>query len=183
MNTSVWIINLAVLIAVLEADLGHRRITWFRVARPLVLSAVIVPIYLKHTVTSGHGLALEVVGAVAGVLFGVAAASVMTVRRDAATGRAVSDAGVLYAALWIVVIAARLFFVYGSNHIFQNQLGHWMMTEHITKNALTDALVFMAVTMTLSRTAALVGRAAAAKPASELEAAEASAAATSAFAR
>jgi hypothetical protein len=39
---SVWIINLVVLTAVLEADLGRRRITWFRLARPLVLAGVII---------------------------------------------------------------------------------------------------------------------------------------------
>jgi hypothetical protein len=42
------IINAAVLAAVLEADLGpHRRVGWFRIARPLLLVAVIVPIYLE----------------------------------------------------------------------------------------------------------------------------------------
>jgi len=165
MGASVWIVNLAVLIAVLEADLGRRKITWFRIARPLLLSAVIIPVYIKHPSSSGSGLALEVAGAAVGILFGLSAGAVMKVHRDPATGRAVSVAGVGYAALWIAAIGARLFFVYGANHIFDRQLGNWLVNQHISPRALTDALIFMAVTMTLSRTATLVGRAAKAKPA------------------
>jgi hypothetical protein len=165
MGASVWIVNLAVLIAVLEADLGHRKITWFRIARPLLLSAVIIPVYIKHASSSGSGLAIEVAGAAVGILFGLTAGVVMKVHRDPATGRAVSFAGMGYAALWITAIGARLFFVYGANHIFDRQLGHWLVNQHISSDALTDGLIFMAVTMTLSRTATLVGRAVTAKPA------------------
>jgi hypothetical protein len=51
------LINVIVLIAVLEADVGpHRKIGWFRIARPLVLAAAIVPIYLKSLTTHGTGL-------------------------------------------------------------------------------------------------------------------------------
>lgn len=165
MGASVWIVNLAVLIAVLEADLGRRKITWFRIARPLLLSAVIIPVYIKNPSSSGSGLALEVVSAVVGILFGLSAGALMKVHRDPATGRAVSRAGMGYAALWVAAIGARLFFVYGANHIFDRQLGRWLVNHHISSHALTDALIFMAVTMTLSRTATLVGRAMTAKPA------------------
>lgn len=35
---SVWIINFGVLGVVLEADLGRRKITWFRLARPVAVA-------------------------------------------------------------------------------------------------------------------------------------------------
>ena len=41
MPASVWILNLVVLGAVLEADLGRRKISRFRVLRPL-LTAILV---------------------------------------------------------------------------------------------------------------------------------------------
>ena len=57
------LINVIVLLAVLEADVGpHRKISWFRIARPLVLAGAIIPIYLKSLTTHGTGLYLELAG-------------------------------------------------------------------------------------------------------------------------
>jgi hypothetical protein len=42
MPVSVWIINLVVLGVVLETDLGRRRITWFRLARPLLAAGAVI---------------------------------------------------------------------------------------------------------------------------------------------
>src|ERR1700733_436432 len=63
------LINAIVLFAVLEADLGpHRKIGWFRIARPLVLAGAIIPISLKPPPTQGPGLCLELAGTAAGIL-------------------------------------------------------------------------------------------------------------------
>ena len=61
MSSSVWIINLVVLGVVLEADLGRRKITWLRLARPLVVAGIIIIYYLIRTpiATDGGGLAFE----------------------------------------------------------------------------------------------------------------------------
>src|SRR5258706_223575 len=68
------LINVIVLIVVLEADIGpHRKIGWFRIARPLVLAAAIIPIYLKSLTTHGTGLYLELAGTAAGILLGLLA--------------------------------------------------------------------------------------------------------------
>jgi hypothetical protein len=160
MSTSVWIINLAVLVTVLHADLGRKQVTVRRLLRPALIAAVIVPLFVKHVAGSGNGLTLEIVGAGAGLLLGLVAAALLPVRRDPATGAVNSHAGPMYAALWTAVIGARMAFAYGSDHWFRDSLGHWMYTNRVTADALTDALVFMAIAMLVARTGGLAARAA-----------------------
>ncbi|MCU1492776.1 MAG: hypothetical protein JWO62_540 [Acidimicrobiaceae bacterium] len=154
------IINAVVLFAVLEADVGpHRKVTKFRVVRPIVVAAVIVPLYFKGLATHGTGLVLELALASAGILLGLAATVLMTVYRSPRTQKPVSRAGWAYAVLWIVVIGARASFSYGSVHWFGTQLGHWMTRHTITQDALTDALILMAIAMLLTRTLGMAIRA------------------------
>jgi hypothetical protein len=154
------LINAIVLVAVLEADAGpHRKITRFRVLRPIILAGAIIPVYLKSFASHGTGLALEIAGTVAGVILGLAATTLMSVYRSPRTGRPVSRAGLGYAVLWIVVIGARSAFSYGSHHWFSRQLGTWMTQHTVTADALTDALIMMAVTMLLTRTLSIAARA------------------------
>ena len=63
-----------------------------------------------------------------------------------------STAGAAYGAFWTVIIGARLLFTYGANHWYHAQIQHWMVTNGITVDALTDALIFMAVAMAVTRT-------------------------------
>ncbi len=77
---------------------------------------------------------------------------------DPATGRPMTRGGLGYAAFWIVVVGARLFFAYGSQHVFGPQLGSWLVTNHVTVDALTDALIFFSVAMLIGRTGALAAR-------------------------
>ena len=69
-TTTIWIINLVVLAAVLQADLGHRKITRFRLLRPLVIAAVIAAFWISGVATSGTGLWVEAAGVGAGILLG-----------------------------------------------------------------------------------------------------------------
>ncbi|MEV6010636.1 hypothetical protein AB0M29_27930 [Streptomyces sp. NPDC051976] len=159
--TQAMIINAAVLFAVLEADLGpHRKIGRFRILRPLLTACGIVPLYLKNPSTHGDGLILEIAATAAGLLVGLCATRLTQVYRSPSTGRAVSRAGFGYAALWTAVVGARSAFSYGADHWFGPQLGHWMASHQVTSDALTDALVLMAVAMMLTRTLTLAARAA-----------------------
>jgi hypothetical protein len=154
------IINAVVLFAVLEADLGpHRKIGWFRIVRPLVMAAAIVPLYLTALTTHGTGLTLEIAGGLAGLLLGALAATQMTVYRSPRTGKPVSRANYGYAAVWTVVIGARAAFSYGSSHWFRTWLGTWMGNHHVTADAITNTLVLMAIAMVLTRTLAMAVRA------------------------
>ncbi len=159
MSSSVWIINLVVLGVVLEADLGCRKITWFRLARPVIVAGAIVIYYLTKTpvATRSGGLAFELALAALGIVLGLAAGLMFRVFRD--RGIPWSQAGVAYALLWIVVVGARIGFAEAASRSHSVQV--WLGTHHITTDAVTDALIFMAVGMLLTRTATLRLRAAA----------------------
>lgn len=173
---SALIINGVVLAAVLEADLGaHRKVGRLRIVRPLLMAAGIVPLYLKAFATHGAGLGLELAGAAAGLLGGLAALALTQVYRSSRTGKPVSRAGAGYAALWIAIIGARSAFSYGSVHWFSAPLGHWMARHDVSVAAVTDALILMAVAMVLTRTLGLATRSAS-LPASDLPNAAAAAA-------
>jgi hypothetical protein len=157
---SAVVVDAVLLAAVLEADLGgHRKIGKFRILRPLGLAAGIIPLYLEAVATTGNGLSLEIAAGVAGILLGLLATALMSVYRSPSTGKPVSRAGFAYAALWTVIIGARAAFSYGSTNWFGPQLGHWMISNAVTGDAITDALIFMAVAMLLTRTIGMAVRA------------------------
>ena len=156
-TTAIWIINLVVLAAVLEADLGHRKITRFRLIRPLVIAAVIAAFWISGVATSGTGLWVEAAGIGTGILLGIAAAALMRVY-TAGDGRPYSYAWIPYALLWMAVVGARLWFDYAAHHTFPVQLGTWMDANQLTKSALIDAFIFLALAMLLTRTGSLAVR-------------------------
>lgn len=154
------IFNAVVLLVVLEADIGrHRKIGWFRILRPFITSGVAVAIFIEAITTTGTGLTLELALTATGIVLGLVATALMTVYRSPRTHKPVSRAGFAYAALWVVVVGARAAFSYGSVHWFGHQLDHWMAQHAVTSAALTDALIFMAIAMVVTRTAGLALRA------------------------
>jgi hypothetical protein len=161
MPTDVLIVNIALLFAVLEADLGRRKVSTFRIVRPMLIALGIVPLFITHPATSGNGEVLELALTGLGVLLGIAAAfGLVKVSYDTMTQRTMSTSGPAYGAFWTLVIGARLLFTYGANHWYHSQLGHWMVTNAITVDALTDALIFMAIAMAVTRSIRLaIGRA------------------------
>jgi hypothetical protein len=159
--TQAMIVNGAVLVSVLATDLGRaRKVGRMRILRPLIVAAVIVPLFARSPAGSGTALALELGGTAAGMLLGLAAAALIRVYRSPETGGPVSRAGVGYAALWVAVIGARTAFSYGAVHWFPTQLVDWGVAHRVTVDALTDALVFMAIAMLVTRTLGLWARAA-----------------------
>jgi len=157
MSASIWIINLVVLAAVLEADLGHRKITRLRLIRPLVIAAIIAAFWISGVATSGTGLWVEAAGIGTGILLGLAAAALMRVY-TAPNSHPYSYAWIPYALLWVVVVGTRLWFGYAANHNLRIPVGTWMYVHHLTTSALIDAFIFLALAMVLTRTGSLAVR-------------------------
>jgi hypothetical protein len=181
MSASIVILQIAVLAVVLESDLGHRKIGWFRVLRPVITVILIVPFFFTSLPASGADLLLQGAGALAGLVLGLFCVSPLLVRvgfdpayqgrraRLAAWFRpvggppadrpaTVSQAGLGYALTWIVVSAARLGFAWGSEHVFSAALGQFLASDQLSPAALANAFIFLAVGMDLFRSAGLVVR-------------------------
>jgi hypothetical protein len=158
--TEAMIVNGVVLTTVLATDMGPaRKIGPMRLLRPVIAAGVIIPLFIQNPVTHGNGLTVEIAGTVAGLLVGLAAAALMGVYRSPQTGRPVSRAGTPYAILWVVVVAARAAFSYGSVHWFSHPVVSWAIAHQVSVAAITDGLIFMAVAMVLVRTLGLGVRA------------------------
>jgi hypothetical protein len=158
--TDAMIINGAVLIAVLEGGLGpHRKIGRLRILRPLVTIALAVPLFIDRPVTHGNGLLVELAGIVTGLLCGLVITTLMRVYRSPETGKPASAAGLPYAIVWTLIVGARAAFSYGASNWFPAQLAQWCAACKVTGAAITDGLIFMAVTMVLVRTLGLSARA------------------------
>lgn len=141
------------LAAVLEADLGTRAVTWFRLARPVLLAGVIIAFEIK----GGGRLSLALALGALGIVLGLAAGAIFRVFRDGDdVVRSMAGAG--YAALWIAIIGARLAVAYLAKD--DRRFQTWLYTHQITSAALTDALIFMPAGLLLARTGALLVRSA-----------------------
>jgi hypothetical protein len=159
--TEAMIVNGVVLATVLASDLGPaRKIGRMRLLRPVIAAAVIIPLFVSDPVTHGNGLAVEIAGVAAGLLGGLAAAALTSVYRNPKTGAPASSAGWPYAAFWALVIGARAALSYGAAHWFTNSIVTWCITNQVSEAAITDGLIFMAITMIIVRTAGLAVRAA-----------------------
>jgi hypothetical protein len=158
--TDAMIINGVVLIATLEGDLGpHRKIGMVRILRPLIVVALVIPLFISRPVTHGNGLLVELAGIAAGLIGGLVVTTLMRVYRSPRTGKPVSAAGFLYGIVWVVIVGARAAFSYGAVHWFPAQLVEWCVIHQVTGAAITDGLIFMAITMVLVRTLGLWSRA------------------------
>ena len=159
--TEAMIVNGVVLATVLASDLGPaRKIGRTRLLRPVIAAAVIIPFFVRSPDTHGASLAVEIAGIAAGILGGLAAAALMRVYRSPRTGSPVSSAGWAYASFWTVIIGARAAFSYGAAHWFTSSVVTWCIANQVSEAAITDGLIFMAVTMIVIRTAGLRVRAA-----------------------
>jgi len=158
--TEAMIVNGTVLATVLASDLGPaRKIGRMRLLRPVIAAAVIIPFFVRSPASGGAGLAVETAGIAAGLLGGLAAAALMRVHRTPA-GTPASSAGWAYAAFWALVVGARAAFSYGAAHWFTGPLAAWAIASQVSEAAITDGLIFMALTMIVVRTAGLRLRAA-----------------------
>jgi hypothetical protein len=179
------ILSLAILGVVLESDLGRKKIGWFRVARPVIVAAAIIPLFFTTLPTSGHDLLLQGLGAVIGIVLGLLAVSpaFMAVgfdpgfqtwwtkaRSKPGTPAAFTLAGARYALIWIAATVARLAFAWGSQHAFPHALGVFLTKHQLSAVALTNTLIFLPLGMDVFRSVGLLARGSSALRRGRLEA-------------
>jgi hypothetical protein len=179
------ILSLAILGVVLESDLGRKKIGWFRVFRPIIVAAAIIPLFFTSLPTSGNDLLLQGIGALLGVLLGLLAVSpaFMDVGFDPAfrgwwartrsqpgTPAAITFAGLPYALVWSAATVGRLAFAWTSAHLFPHALGVFLTKHQLSSVALTNALIFLPLGMDVFRGIGLMGRGSSALRRGRLEA-------------
>src|SRR5947209_13728131 len=97
---------------IIATQMGRRRLTLRRLLLPFAAVVLVGYHYLHGVPTVGGDLDFEVSLTLAGALCGVLAAVLMNVERDERTGLIMTEAGITYAALWVIVFGGRLAFAW-----------------------------------------------------------------------
>lgn len=146
MSTAQWILNLALLGWVLTRNLGTHRITGSTVLVPLTILVVATAWILRALPTAGHDIGLELVGAAAGVVLGLAATAL--IRTRPIEEHLVATAGAGFAAGWVAAIGGRMLFAQWATHGGARTIAEFSMRHQITgADAWTAGFVLMAVMM------------------------------------
>lgn len=160
MNTTEIITFAGLATFIIATQLGRRRLSIRRVLLPFLAAGIVGYHYLHGVPTVGGDLDFELTLSLVGVICGVLAASLMRVERDEQTGRIVTQAGVAYAALWIIVFGGRLAFAWVATNLWPHQVMQFSVQHAITSSAAwTAAFVLMALSMVVGRTIVVAGRA------------------------
>ena len=158
MTTSDYLLYTGLFAAILITQLGTRHPDAKRLLLPVAIVGGIGAKYLTGMPAGTTDHLLELAGLAAGLLFGLAAAALIKVRRDDADGRLVTIAGWPYAAVWTLALALRLGFAYGSTHWFTASIASFSAAHHVPSTAYGTAFVIMVLTMIVVRTVAVVLR-------------------------
>jgi hypothetical protein len=153
MNLTTEVLIAVAIVASILLQFGSHAVDWRRIAMPLVIVGGFAVFYVKEIPTSGNDALFTLAGVVLGVVLGAAAGALMAVRRDA-TGRVILTAGVAYAALWIIVFAARLGFAVTAQNSPSTlrDLFVWAYRHGITEQGWTDFFLLQALAMVGVRT-------------------------------
>jgi hypothetical protein len=160
MNTTEIITFAGLATFIIATQMGRRRLSLRRLLLPFLAVGIVAYHYLHGVPTVGGDLDFEISLSLAGALCGVLAASLMNVERDEQTGRIVTQAGVAYAALWVIVFGGRLAFAWAASNLWSHQVMQFSVQHAITGSAAwTAAFILMALSMVLARTAVTAVRA------------------------
>lgn len=160
MNTTEIVTFAGLAVFVIATQMGRRPLTLRRLVLPFLAVGIVGYHYLHSVPTVGGDLDFELGLSLAGALCGILAAGLMNVEREEKTGRIVTQAGFTYAALWVIVFGGRLAFAWAASHVWSHQVAQFSMQHEITSSAAwTAAFVFMALSMVLTRTVVVAGRA------------------------
>jgi hypothetical protein len=158
-STVDYITYTALFVFILATQLGRRTPTLNRLILPVLIVGGIGFKYLHNLPTGTANHILEAAGVGAGILFGLASIALVNVSKDRETGRAITEAGLPYAAVWTAALAARMLFAYGSTHWFHTALAQFSISNHINPVTYGTFFVLMVLTMISIRTVSVIARA------------------------
>jgi hypothetical protein len=159
MNATEVIIFAGLAALIIGTQMGRHPVTLRRFVVPLAAAAFVAWHYLQTIPTVGGDLDFELALTIAGVALGVLAGSLIKVDRDQQTGKLVLEAGLAYAALWIVTLGGRLAFGWAATNLWSQQIGQFSVQHQITGSAAwTAAFVLSALAMIVARTVVVGAR-------------------------
>lgn len=147
-----------ILIIILSTDLGTRQVTNMRMLRSILAVVIVLALFVHTLPVEGNDPSLQLAGIGAGVICGLVAAALLPAHRDA-SGEIYTKGGIGYALVWAVLSAARVLFAYGSEHWFSEGIIRFSIDYKLSgQDVYSNAFVFMALAMVLTRTAALLNK-------------------------
>lgn len=150
MSTAQWILNLALLGWVLYRNLGTHRVSRSTVLVPLTVVLAVAGWIFHDLPTAGHDIELELIGAAAGLVFGLAATALTRTRRH--DGQLVSTAGAAFAAVWVIAIGGRMLFAQWATHSGARIVSEFSLRHQISgADAWAAGFIVMALTMVTVR--------------------------------
>lgn len=139
---------------------GTRHFGWHKIALPILAVSGFGYSYLKDAPTDHNSVALYLVGAAIGLVFGVLAYASTAMWADRTAGEIMTRCGGAFVAVWLVAMVARIGFVWAVSDIptFQTWVGEHMMSMHLSTEAIAPFFVIWALTMVAVRVVGLVAR-------------------------
>ena len=143
---------------VMLTQFGRRTLTFRMLLRPVLLAGGIGYYYLSDMPlkTSGEWT-LYAAGLAVGLLFAAGTTLATRIEVDATTGKVVTICGAGFVAVWVLAVAARLAFVYSTDHIswVRENVGTFLADHRIEQAAIAPFFVIWALTMVVARVAAV----------------------------
>lgn len=147
-----------ILVVILSTDLGTRRVTNTRMLPSILAIAVTLALFVHTLPIDGNDPSFQLAGIGTGIICGLVAAALLPAHRDASGGVS-TKGGIGYALVWIALSALRVLFAYGSQHWFSEGMDRFSIDYKLSGQAVySNAFVFMALAMVLTRTAVLLNK-------------------------
>lgn len=140
------------LFVVVRMQLGRHPATSASLLKPVVIAAIAGFLYLRHVPTNGSSVLLAAAGAALGIVAGVIAVACIRLERDG-NGALYTVCGGAYLAVWVVVLVARITFVYGTQHWWAHAIGTFSAAHQLSSGSWTAFFVLQALAMILVRVA------------------------------
>jgi hypothetical protein len=144
------------LFIVLTMQLGRQPVGRSALLRPVVIAVVVGVIYLRSMPTNGSSLVLAVTGAAIGLVAGLIALACTRFETEGRTLFAICGGG--YLAVWLVVLVARVTFIYGvqPHRWWAASVDSFSAAHRLSSNSWTAFFVLQAIAMILVREGGLL---------------------------